>query len=72
MLCGVRSHHSLKQSTPEAIGLLDKRIERLQDRLIIGGPGPEPDEMQSAIATAQRKHRVRIAIEPRLLSSALP
>ena len=41
----------------EEIRALDKRIERLQDRLTIGDPDLEPDELQLAIKAAQRKHR---------------
>ena len=46
-----------KQSTPEAIDLLDNRLARLPVRLTTGDPDPNPDELQSAIAASQRKRR---------------
>ena len=44
-----RSQELAEKSTPEEIRALDKRIERLQDRLTIGDPDLEPDELQLAI-----------------------
>ncbi len=65
-----RSREIAEKSTPEEIRALDKRIERLQDRLIIGDPDLEPDELQLAIDAAQRKRRDILDAQPAARQSA--
>ena len=52
------------KSTPEEIQALDARIERLRERLYIGDPDLEPDELQMAIEAAQRKRRDLVDAQP--------
>ena len=52
------------KSTPEEIQALDSRIERLRERLYIGDPDLEPDELQMAIEAAQRKRRDLVDAQP--------
>jgi hypothetical protein len=52
------------KSTPEEIQALDARIERLRERLYVGDPDLEPDELQMAIEAAQRKRRDLVDAQP--------
>ena len=65
-----RSRDLAKKSTPDEILVLEKRIERLQDRLAIGDPDLEPDELQLAIEAAQRKRRDILDAQPAARQSA--
>ncbi len=65
-----RSQELAEKSTPEEIRALDKRIERLQDRLTIGDPDLEPDELQLAIEAVQRKRCDLLDIQPAARQSA--
>ena len=59
-----RSRELAEKSTPEEIRALDDRIKRLHDRLLIGDPDLEPDELQLAIAAAQKKRRDNLETQP--------
>jgi predicted nucleic acid-binding Zn-ribbon protein len=59
-----------EKSTPAEIQALDARIERLHDRLSVGDPDLEPDELQLAIDTAQRKRRDLVNAQPEARHSA--
>ena len=65
-----RSREFAEKSTPEEIRALDDRIERLQDRLVTGDPDLESDELQLAIAAAQRKRRNYLETQPASRQSA--
>ena len=65
-----RAQELAERSTPEEIRNLDKRIERLQDRLTTGDPDLEPDELQLAIEAAQRKRRDLLDAQPAARHSA--
>lgn len=59
-----------EKSTPQEIQILDARIERLHERLSIGDPDLEPDELQLAIRAAERKRDNLINAQPVALHSA--
>ncbi len=59
-----------EKSTPVEIQALDARIERLRERLTIGDPDLEPDELQLAIEAVERKRDDLIDAQPAALHSA--
>ncbi len=59
-----------EKSTPEEIQALDARIEWLRERLSVGDPDLEPDELQLAIEATQRKRRELINSQPAARHSA--
>ncbi len=59
-----------EKSKPEEIQALDARIERLRKRLLNGDPDLEPDELQLAIESAERKRRELVDMQPAARQSA--
>ena len=65
-----RGQQISEKSTPAEIQALDARIERLRERLSVGDPDLEPDELQLAIEAARRKRRELINSQPAARHSA--
>ncbi len=65
-----RAQELAERSAPDEIRDLDKRIERLQDRLTTGDPDLESDELQLAIEAVQRKRRDLLDAQPAVRQSA--